>query len=100
MASERNALRYDAAIATLVGFLALFVSAYTAYEQHLQVRAQVWPILEVTMGNAPIRMWVANKGPGPALVRDVVVRVDGKPIATWGEGLERTLGPGDYNYAA
>src|SRR5207249_10979872 len=42
----RGASRYDAVIATLVGFLALCVSGYTAYMQRQQVRAAVWPILE------------------------------------------------------
>jgi len=32
-------------IATIVGFLALCVSGYTAYMQRQQVRAATWPIL-------------------------------------------------------
>jgi hypothetical protein len=42
---RRGASRYDAIIATLVGFCALCVSGYTAYMQRQQVRAAVWPIL-------------------------------------------------------
>lgn len=49
----RRASRYDAVIATFVGFLALCVSAYTAYMQRQQVRAAVWPILEFQTSNAP-----------------------------------------------
>jgi len=49
----RRASRYDAVIATLVGFCALCVSAYTAYVQRQQVRAAVWPILEFDSSNAP-----------------------------------------------
>jgi hypothetical protein len=37
----RGASRYDAVIATFVGFLALCVSGYTAYMQRQQVRAAV-----------------------------------------------------------
>jgi hypothetical protein len=37
----RRASRYDAVIATFVGFLALSVSGYTAYMQRQQVRAAV-----------------------------------------------------------
>jgi hypothetical protein len=37
----RAASRYDAVVATFVGFLALCVSAYTAYVQRQQVRAAV-----------------------------------------------------------
>ena len=40
----RGASRYDAIIATFVGFLALCVSGYTAYMQRQQVRAAVWPL--------------------------------------------------------
>ena len=49
----RRASRYDAVIATFVGFLALCVSGYTAYMQRQQVRAAVWPILEFDSGNGP-----------------------------------------------
>ena len=49
--ATRGASRYDAVIATLVGFCALCVSGYTAYMQRQQVRAAVWPILEFDTGN-------------------------------------------------
>jgi len=58
----RRASRYDAVIATFVGFLALCVSGYTAYMQRQQVRAAVWPILEFDSGNGPIHFSLANKG--------------------------------------
>jgi len=47
----RSASRYDAVIATLMGFLALCVSGYTAYMQRQQVRAAVWPIPEFDSSN-------------------------------------------------
>src|SRR5947207_14949626 len=75
----RRASRYDAVIATFVGFLALCVSAYTAYVQRQQVRAAVWPILEFDSSNAPdIHFTLANKGVGPAIIRHVVMEVDGR----------------------
>jgi len=43
--------RYETVIATLVGFLALSISSYTAYMQRQQVRASVWPILEYNTSN-------------------------------------------------
>jgi hypothetical protein len=92
----RRASRYDAVIATLVGLCALCVSAYTAYVQRQQVRAAVWPILEFDSSNAPIHFILANKGVGPAIIRHVVVRVDGKPVRNWKEALERILGPGEH----
>ena len=93
----RRASRYDAVIATLVGLCALCVSAYTAYVQRQQVRAAVWPILEFDSSNAPdIHFTLANKGVGPAIIRHVIVKVDGQPVRNWREVLEKILGPGEH----
>src|SRR5947208_13593381 len=93
----RGASRYDAVSATFVGFLALCVSAYTAYMQRQQVRAAVWPILQFDSGNAPdIHFTLANKGVGPALIRNVIVKVDNQPVKNWDEVLEKILGPGKH----
>src|SRR6266581_862535 len=95
--ATRGASRYDAVIATLVGFLALCVSAYTAHVQRQQVRAAVWPILEFDSSNAPdIHFTLANKGVGPAIIQNVIVRVDGQPVRNWKEALGRILGPGEH----
>src|SRR5438552_8737433 len=92
----RRASRYDAVIATFVGFLALCVSGYTAYVQRQQVRAAVWPILVFDRRNATdIHFTLANKGVGPAIIRHVIVEVDGKPVRNWKEALEKILGPGE-----
>jgi hypothetical protein len=92
----RRASRYDAVIATLVGLCALCVSAYTAHVQRQQVRAAVWPILEFDSSNAPIHFILANKGVGPAIIRHVIVKVDGQPVRNWREALEKILGPGEH----
>jgi hypothetical protein len=92
----RRASRYDAVIATLVGFCALCVSAYTAHVQRQQVRAAVWPILEFDSSNGPIQFILANKGVGPAIIRHVILRVDGQPVRNWKEALEKILGPGEH----
>jgi hypothetical protein len=94
--ATRGASRYDAVIATLVGLCALCVSAYTAYVQRQQVRAAVWPILEFDSGNAPIHFTLANKGVGPAIIRHVIVKVDGQSVRNWKEALGRILGPGEH----
>jgi len=60
----RGASRYDAIIATFVGFMALCVSGYTAYMQRQQVRAAVWPILESDSSNAALEKIL---GPGEHL---------------------------------
>lgn len=51
--SDGRARRYETIIATLVGVCALAVSAYTAYIQKQQVRAQVLPSLEYSTSNEP-----------------------------------------------
>ena len=95
--ATRGASRYDAVIATLVGLCALCVSGYTAYMQRQQVRAAVWPILEFDSSNAPdIHFTLANKGVGPAIIRHVIVMVDGQPVRNWKEALEKILGPGEH----
>lgn len=93
----RGASRYEAIIATLVGLCALCVSGYTAYVQRQQVRAAVWPILEFGSSNAPdIHFTLANKGVGPAIIRNVIVKVDGQPVKNWYEVLDRLVGPGTH----
>jgi hypothetical protein len=93
----RGASRYEAVIATLIGLLAVRVSAYTAYMQRQQVRAAVWPILEFDSSNGPdIHFTLANKGVGPAIIGHVIVRVDGQPVKTWYEVFDKLLGPGEH----
>ena len=54
----------------------------------------MWPILEFDSSNAPIHFTLANKGVGPAIIRHVIVKVDGQPVRNWKEALGRILGPG------
>src|SRR5262249_38620285 len=76
--------RYEAAVATFIGLLALVVSAYTAYVQRQQVRAQVIPILQFGTSNTPhFDVSIDNKGVGPALIKHVVVTLDGEAFTTW-----------------
>jgi hypothetical protein len=76
------------------------VAGYTAYMQRQQVRAAVWPILEFDSSNGPdIHFTVANKGVGPAIIRHVIVKVDGHPVKNWDEVLDKFLGPGKHRYS-
>ena len=77
-----------AIVASLIGFLALVVSGYTAYVQRQQVRAQVWPWLVAGNNDLEHSIEVWNKGAGPAIVRSVQVFVDGKPQRTWDDVLD------------
>jgi hypothetical protein len=87
---ERNWNGVATTIAALIGLLALIVSAYTAYverqqvnAQLQQVRAQVWPYLEIGVSDTDHSLGMFNKGVGPAIVRTVQVQVDGKPQSDW-----------------
>src|SRR5690242_1943827 len=90
----RAATRYETVIATLIALLAVCVAGYTAYMQRQQVRAAVWPILEFDTSNGPIRFTLSNKGVGPAIIKDVVLRVDDQPVKTWYQAMDKILGPG------
>jgi hypothetical protein len=96
----RGVSRYETIIATLVGVCAPGVAGYTAYMQRQQVRAMVWPILEYDNSNDPdIHLTLSNKGVGPAIIRHVVVTVDGQAVRNWAEVLEKILGPGLHPYS-
>ncbi len=95
---RRAASRYEAVIATFIALLAVCVAGYTAYMQRQQVRAAVWPILEFDSSNGPdIHFTLGNKGVGPAIIRHVVVRVDGQPVKNWQEVFDKLLGPGEHH---
>jgi hypothetical protein len=68
--------------------------------QRQQVRAMVWPILEFISSNDPdIHFTLANKGVGPAIIRHVIVKVDGQPVINWAEALQKLVGPGQPHYS-
>ena len=90
----RAATRYETVIATFIALLAVCVAGYTAYMQRQQVRAAVWPILEFDSSNGPVRFTLANKGVGPAIIKHVILKVDGRPVKNWAQVLEQILGPG------
>jgi hypothetical protein len=96
----RGASRYDAIVATFIALLAVCVSGYTAYMQRQQVRAAVWPILQFDSSNAPdIHFTLANNGVGPALIRNVIVKVNNQPVKNWDEAMKKLLGPGEHLFS-
>jgi hypothetical protein len=96
---SRGVSRYEAIVATFIGLLAVCVSAYTAYMQRQQVRAAVWPILEFDSGNGPIHFTLANKGVGPAIIKNVILKVDDQPVKNWIEVLDKLMGPEKHRYS-
>src|SRR5262249_27584650 len=98
--ATRGANRYETIVATFIALLAVCVAGYTAYMQRQQVRAAVWPILEFDSSNGPdIHFTVSNKGVGPAIIRHVVVKLDGEPVKNWNELLDKLTGPVKHRFS-
>lgn len=96
----RSASRYETFIATFIALVAVCVAGYTAYMQRQQVRAAVWPILEFDSSNGPdIHFTLSNKGVGPAIIRHVIVKVDGQPAKNWNAVLDKLIGPGKHRFS-
>lgn len=90
---RRNWDALAAVIASLIGLVAVAVSGYTAYVQREQLRAQgeqlraqVWPHLQLSYSNTgSVGMFVTNQGTGPAQRIVLRVAVDGMPVARWAD---------------
>ena len=46
-----------------------------------------------------IHFTLANKGVGPAIIRHVIVKVDGRPVKRWNELLDKLIGPGKHQFS-
>lgn len=60
-----------------------------------QLGAQVWPYLSVSAdyANNTVRLVLQNNGLGPAVVRSLVLSIDGKPKRSFIDGMHALLGP-------
>jgi hypothetical protein len=83
-----------AVIAAAIGLLALVVSAYTAYLQRQQVRAMVWPSMQVGTAMLSHKLTASNYGMGPARITGAMLKVDGKVLRTWDEAAIEASAPG------
>ncbi|HEY0780003.1 MAG TPA: hypothetical protein VGD56_18705 [Gemmatirosa sp.] len=81
--------------AAIVAVSALAVSIYQAKLARDQQRASVWPRLDLTNNNGPhlYARVIRNVGLGPALVRNMEVTFDGRPLRQWGDLARTILGP-------
>jgi hypothetical protein len=84
---------FIAVAALIVSVSAVVVGIYEANLQRQHDRAEVWPHLEITTFTAPngASLSVENTGIGPAIVRSVVVTLDGKRTHNWNEVLTGLL---------
>jgi hypothetical protein len=85
---------FVALAALVVSVSAVVVGIYEAALQRRHDRAEVWPHLEITTYTMPkgATLSVENTGIGPALIKAIVVTVDGKRAHNWDEVLTTLLG--------
>lgn len=74
---------YAAVIASFIGLVALAVSGYTAYVQRQQLRAQVWPHVQLAYSGVELTFKALNQGTGPARITAMRVTVGDAPVRTW-----------------
>lgn len=85
---------FIALAALIVSVSAVAVGMYEAALQRRHDRAEVWPHLELTTFTTTngATLSVSNTGIGPALIKSVVITVDGKRVRHWDEALTALLG--------
>lgn len=83
-----------AATALFVSLSTLGVYIYQAKVMKEQQHVSVWPYVEWGTGNVTdFHITVVNKGVGPAIIRKVEMRLDGKVMADNRELITAVLGP-------
>jgi hypothetical protein len=84
---------FIAVAALVVSCSAVAVGLYEAHLQRAHDRAEVWPHVEISTFVTPTgaSLSVDNTGLGPAIIKAVVVTVDGKARSSWDDVL-RALG--------
>lgn len=84
-----------AGVAFFVSVTTLGVYLYQARMMREQQHVSVWPFVESYYSNVEdYRIAVKNKGVGPAIIRQVEMSLDGKPLADNPALVAAVLGPG------
>lgn len=80
---------FIAVAALVVSLSAVAVGLYEAQLQRAHDRAEVWPHVEISTFETPtgVSLGVENTGLGPAIIKSVVVTVDGKARSSWDDVL-------------
>src|SRR5438105_8706449 len=81
----RESETFIGAAALVVSISAVAVGLYEAHLQRAHDRAEVWPHVEISTYTTPTgsSLFVENTGIGPAIIKSVVITVDGKPRKDW-----------------
>lgn len=85
--------------AVVVSILTVIIGAYSAWVDRGYARAAVWPRLEAgqSFDGSQFTYFVANRGTGPALIRQVRIELDGESVADW-SALFNRLGVAEHRY--
>ncbi len=85
---------FIAVAALIVSISAVVVGLYEAALQRRHDRAEVWPHLEVEVFTKPAgaAVYLENTGVGPAIVQQMVVRLDGRRARNWQAVIDGLLG--------
>jgi hypothetical protein len=84
-----------AGTAFVVSICSLFIYIYQSKIMSEQQQVAAWPYVEWYTNNVNgYKLAVQNKGIGPAIVRDVSIKVDGKPLANNRELMNAVMGAG------
>ncbi len=78
---------FIAIAALVVSVSAVVVGLYETSLQRTHDRAEVWPHVELATYTSTVSasLTVENNGIGPAIIRSIIVSVDGKPQQNWSE---------------
>jgi hypothetical protein len=92
---------FIALAALIVSISAMVVGIYEAALQRAHDRAEVWPHLELATFTNPqgATVTLENGGLGPAIIKSVLVTVDGKRRRDWPDVLQALLGAVPATYS-
>jgi hypothetical protein len=84
-----------AVCALLISSLATAASWWQTRVIEEQLSAQVWPYVSVNedLSESAVKISIVNNGLGPAILRSMVLSIDGKPKSSFVDVLHSILGP-------
>jgi hypothetical protein len=94
----RRGIRIDLIIAVCALLMSSLATAASWWQSRVvaeQLSSQVWPYLSISTTYDPqyVALDVVNDGLGPAIVRSVVLTIDGKPYASPAQAFRRVFKP-------
>jgi hypothetical protein len=92
---------FIAIAALIVSISAVVVGVYEAALQRAHDRAEVWPHIEISTftSSSGASVYLMNNGIGPAVIKSILVTVDGKPQHRWHDVLQQFLGAEPTNFS-